>query len=89
MAREERTATRTEDGTYEIRHVKTPGPQDDFWGVAEHEWTVVHVPSGRVLGRFEGSDYGSYWLGAREVCFSASGKDLIVEEMRCLPLSGL
>lgn len=66
------------DRALEIRHEAEPGPSDDFYGVAEHRWQVVHRSSGKVVARFEGGDYGHRWVGVREVCFSEDGTTLIV-----------
>jgi len=65
------------DRTVEIQHEMEPGPRDDFYGVAEHCWRVLHRPSGKVILKFEGGDYGNRWTGTRDVQFSEGGRALI------------
>jgi hypothetical protein len=66
------------DKTLEIRHEAELGPSDDFYGVAEHHWRVVHRPTGRVVAEFEGSEYSDRWPGVRSVRFAEAGRSLIV-----------
>jgi hypothetical protein len=75
----DRTIT-TRKGRFELRDEIEDGPTDDFYGKAEHVWTVVDTDTGKTVARFEGSDYGDRWAGVAGVSFSEDGRSLIVDK---------
>lgn len=52
--------------------------RDDFWGKAEHEWRLVHRPTGFEISVFEGEEYWTHWTGVKDVRFGEDGRTLIV-----------
>jgi hypothetical protein len=72
---------KSKDDRFEIRYTRSPGPTDDFYGVAEHVWVLVETTTGRVVRKLEGEEYSDRYIGARNVRFSEDGKALVFEDV--------